>query len=320
MDIMTIKCFISVARCLNFTRAAEECHISQTAMSKKISSLESELETTLFFRDNRQVQLTPAGYEFLHRANTLLEVYQDAVLHTKNVANGYESSLKIGIGVYEHLLLHDTLEQYLAVYPHADISFSQFSYKVLAEYLNDRLLDIIISTDQYLYRIPDTEYRIIRDTPWKFVCGSKHPLAQKDQISLEELSDWNFITMNDGTHEQIRRSYISSGFGPKRFFRVNSYNTKILMTRANLGISTMPDFMMPYLPKDLHVLNVVPDYRPRRFVAAWLIDNNNPAVKNFIDILTAEIEKDGTINPPPRQYPSVVYRVNHPLQFAASAA
>ena len=47
MDISTIRCFISVARCLNFTKAARECHITQTAMSKKINSLENELGTAL---------------------------------------------------------------------------------------------------------------------------------------------------------------------------------------------------------------------------------------------------------------------------------
>ena len=150
MDISTIRCFVSVARCLNFTKAARECHITQTAMSKKINSLENELGAALFYRDNRQVELTPAGIEFLSRSGVLLEAYADAVYHTQNVANGFESSLKLGIGVYEHLILHNVLSQYASVFPKADIICSQFLYKALAEHLNDHLIDIIISTDQYL--------------------------------------------------------------------------------------------------------------------------------------------------------------------------
>lgn len=53
MDVQTIQCFVSVARHLNFTKAAQECHISQTAMSKKINSLENELGVVLFYRNNR---------------------------------------------------------------------------------------------------------------------------------------------------------------------------------------------------------------------------------------------------------------------------
>ena len=321
MDISTIRCFISVARCLNFTKAARECHITQTAMSKKINSLENELGTALFYRDNRQVELTPAGIEFLSRSNVLLEAYQDAIYHTQNIAKGFESSLKLGIGVYEHLILHDILAKYADIYPKADIICSQFLYKALAEHLNDRLVDIIISTDQYPYLIPNVEYFSIDDRPWRFICSLRHPLAAREKVALSEFSNEDFITMNDGTDEQIRRNYLPHGFNFRRFYRVNSYNTKLLMTRSGLGISTVPEFVVPYLPKDLCALNTSPPYRVRKFVVAWLKDNNNPAVKNFIDILASFIDKNGILqSPPPRKYPSVVYSANPPPQFAPPAA
>lgn len=285
MDIQTIQCFVSVARCLNFTKAADECHITQAAMSKKISSLENELGITLFYRDNRQVELTPAGIEFFSRADTLMEAYNAAILHTKNIANGFESSLKLGIGVYEHLLLHEPLEAYCDANPGTDLCCSQFLYKSLAEHLNDRLIDVMISTDQYLYSIPGVRYHIIDDTPWMFVCSKKHPLASEDVIPLSALSNEAFITMNDGSHEQIRRSYLPSGFDPRRFYRVNSYNTKILTVRANLGVATLPAFTKQYLPPDLCTLNTVPDFRPRKFTVAYLKENANPSVKKFVELL-----------------------------------
>ena len=73
------------------------------------------------------------------------------------------------------------------------------------------------------------------------------------------------------------------------------------MTRSGLGISTVPEFVVPYLPKDLCALNTSPPYRVRKFVVAWLKDNNNPAVKNFIDILASFIDKNGILQPPPPQ-------------------
>lgn len=291
MDIQTIQCFISVSRCLNFTKAADECHITQAAMSKKISSLENELGTTLFYRDNRQVELTPAGSEFFARANTLMEAYSDAIIHTRNIANGFESSLKLGIGVYEHLLLHRPLEAYCAAYPGTDICCSQFLYKSLAEHLTDHLIDIMISTDQYLYSIPGAEYHIIYDAPWRFACSRNHPLASRDVVPLSELSDYAFITMNDGSHEQIRRSYLPFGFDPRRFYRMNSYNTKILAIRANLGISTLPAFTEPYMPSDICFINTTPEYRPRKFVVAYLKENTNPSLKKFISTLLENMDQ-----------------------------
>lgn len=285
MDIQTIQCFVSVARCLNFTKAADECHITQAAMSKKISSLENEMGITLFYRDNRQVELTPAGSEFFARANTLMEAYTAAILHTRNIANGFESSLKLGIGVYEHLLLHRPLEVYCNAYPGTDICCSQFLYKPLAEHLTDHLIDVMIGTDQYLYSIPGVEYHIIYDAPWRFVCSRKHPFATRDMVQLSELSGYSFITMNDGSHEQIRRSYLPFGFDPRRFYRMNSYNTKILAIRANLGISTLPAFTEPYMPSDICFINTSPEYRPRKFVVAYLKENTNPSLKIFVRTL-----------------------------------
>ena len=67
MNLENMKCFISLAECLNFTRAADKEHITQTSMSRKISSLEEELNVRLFYRDNHSVVLTDAGREFYIR-------------------------------------------------------------------------------------------------------------------------------------------------------------------------------------------------------------------------------------------------------------
>ena len=72
MNLENMKCFISLAECLNFTRAADKEHITQTSMSRKISSLEEELNVRLFYRDNHSVVLTDAGREFYIQAQRLL--------------------------------------------------------------------------------------------------------------------------------------------------------------------------------------------------------------------------------------------------------
>lgn len=288
MDTETIKCFIQVAKSLNFTKAAEECHITQTAMSRKISTLEQELGMILFYRDNRQVELTPAGREFYNNACGLLEYYTAAVIHTQNVANGFESSLKIGIGAYEHVLIQSTLEAYCRLYPNADISCMQFSYSSLAEQLSKHLVDVMISSDQYLYSIPDIQYIILTDEPWKIGCSCLAPLADSDTISISELSKYPLISMNDGSHDQIKRSYQYVGFEPCRIYSVNSYSTKILMMQANLGVALLPNYMKDVLPTDIKLLSTVPEFTPRKFAASYLKGNSNPAIPKFIDILVGK--------------------------------
>ena len=63
MNLDNVKCFLSLAECLNFTKAAEKEHMTQTSMSRKISGLEEELGVRLFYRGNHQVIVTEAGRE-----------------------------------------------------------------------------------------------------------------------------------------------------------------------------------------------------------------------------------------------------------------
>ena len=288
MDIETLKCFVQVAKSLNFTKAAEECHITQTAMSRKISALEQELSTTLFYRDNRQVELTPAGQEFFIRACNLLEYYSAAINHTQNVAKGFKSSLKIGIGAYEHILIHDAVITYCQLFPDSDLSCVQFSYKPLAEQLSEHLIDVMVSTDQYIYAMPEIQYYILENSPWKIGINHNDKAASSDSISLTELSAHPMITMNDGSHEQIRRAFHPSGFDPYRFFSANSYSTKILMVQAGMGAALLPSFTQDIIPEDIKLLSTIPDCTPRKCAISYLKGNSNPAISSFINILEQE--------------------------------
>ena len=72
MDIRGLRYFISAAECLNFTQAAKECFITQTAMSQHIANMEKELGFQLFRRNNRRVELTAAGRDALLGAELIL--------------------------------------------------------------------------------------------------------------------------------------------------------------------------------------------------------------------------------------------------------
>lgn len=285
MEIETLQCFIKAARYRNFTKAAGECHITQTAMSRKISALEQELGLRLFDRDNRQVVLTPAGAEFLARTVTLLEYYDTAVVQTKNVANGFKNSLRIGFGAYEHILMRNAIETFCSLYPGTEIICLQFSYKALAEHLADHLIDVMVSTDQYLYSIPDVEYTIVNEEPWGFVCSEKCELAAMDVVELSRLSRYALITINDGSYDQIRRAYVPFGINPCRYYQVNSMNGKLMLVSANLGVATIPRFLESSIPADVVMFSSAPGFRPRKFAVSYLKENKNPDIRHFAEIL-----------------------------------
>ncbi len=79
MKIEKLYYFLSVAKHKNFTKAAQECHIAQPAVSKQMLSLEKELGFELFQRKNRRVELTDAGQEFYQSISCLIEEYENSI-------------------------------------------------------------------------------------------------------------------------------------------------------------------------------------------------------------------------------------------------
>jgi DNA-binding transcriptional LysR family regulator len=76
MDIRQLRYFITVAEYLNFTKAANQLYVAQSAISHQIADLEQQLGLKLFIRNKRSVQLTPAGAVFLKEAIEIVEKMQ----------------------------------------------------------------------------------------------------------------------------------------------------------------------------------------------------------------------------------------------------
>ena len=89
MNINQLRYFLDAARLCNFTKAAEKNYISQSAITQQIKSLEQELETELFIRDKRKVELSPTGSVFIHEAEAILS----------RIVQAKEKVLSVSMGV-----------------------------------------------------------------------------------------------------------------------------------------------------------------------------------------------------------------------------
>ena len=94
MDLIKLKYFIAAAELLNFSKAAEACNITQTAIGKYINKLENEIGCTLFYRTNKGVSLTEAGEKFYVGVKEISEQYEKLL---KQIIAGKNEFLRIGI-------------------------------------------------------------------------------------------------------------------------------------------------------------------------------------------------------------------------------
>lgn len=124
MQINKLKYFISVAKYLNFTKAAQECHLAQSAISQQINSLESELGFKLFNRTSKNVSLTESGKVFYKNIKNVINDYNIAIKKAESVANGYKGVVTLGIsGQIEEVLLPSVINSIKEDYPLIDFVF-----------------------------------------------------------------------------------------------------------------------------------------------------------------------------------------------------
>ncbi len=283
MDIENIKCFISLAECLNFTKAAEREHTTQTSMSRKINSLESELHVTLFHRDRRSVKLTSAGTEFYTQAKKLIELYDQSVQTVQNIHCGLIRELKIGLGLYEDALIQSYIDSYMAQNPSVRVSCLQFRYHQLLEQFQENMLDIILTSDQFLNELPpgQAEQYLIHDAPWMIALSCRNPLCEQERISRQQMSDQNLVTMYEGSISQLF-DYYCRNLPVRGFVHVNTLNTKIMLVWANVGIALLPSFVPLQQYPGVCFRPLEEDYTPRKFYILCKKDNPSQAVHDFV--------------------------------------
>src|SRR5882724_7939428 len=122
MEMHQLRYVVAVARTSNFSRAAEQCHVSQPSLSQQIQKLEDELGERLFNRLKRQVKPTPQGEAFLRRAVRILEEVDAARREASDAKKLLSGTVSIGIlPTIAPYLLPDAMEKFMKRLPGVEI-------------------------------------------------------------------------------------------------------------------------------------------------------------------------------------------------------
>lgn len=282
MDIYTLQCFLTLAHDLNYTKAAEKEHITQSSLSRKINGLEDELGISLFYRDSHQVSLTEAGKEFYYDTLRYMESYYSAIKKARNIHDGYQCPLKIGIGLYEHDLLSPFLPDFVKAHPEIKFNCYQYSYMDVLLRFERKLLDIAITTDKYFneFNLHNAQAHLIYDEPWVLAVNERDPLSELSFITREALDGKTIITISEGTTSQLLNAFRSVG-NFKNVICVNTFHTKMLMINAGLGVGTIPEFVDTSAYGNIKKVKFGFLYHPRSFYLLYHKDTQNAYTRIF---------------------------------------
>ena len=186
-----LKVFEAVARHLSFSRAAEELHLTQPAVSIQVKRLEEHAGLPLFEQLGKKIHLTPAGVEMLHSCRAIIQQFrevEDTMAQFKGVSGGTLNVAVISAGDY---FFPKLLVQFASLHPGVTLNFNVVNREQLLQQLVDNLTDLAI-----MVRPPpalDCVNEPFAPHPYVIVAAPDHPLAGRKRIAMSRLVREPFV-------------------------------------------------------------------------------------------------------------------------------
>jgi DNA-binding transcriptional LysR family regulator len=287
-----LRYFEAVARHSHVTRAAEELHIAQPALSKQISQLEHELDVALFDRVGRNVRLTEAGEALLPHARMVLAQVEAARAEMAERIGLRRGRVAIGtpptVGTQ---LLPRALAAFNQNYPGIEFRLHEAGVQTLLDLLEAGLADIAIVTMPV--EDPALTVAELFSEELVVVVGSEHPLAGRGSVPLEELhhESWVLSPKNYELREATLHACHEAGFTPRVVLDGGEMDTLLHLVAAGVGITIVP--RMAVKDSERLVMLKVQDRRIQRSLGlVWRADRiNSPAARALRDFLVEHLRE-----------------------------
>lgn len=246
MDIQNLKAFVAVAQLRSFSAAAQQLHITQPAISKRIHLLEAQLATLLFDRIGRQVTLTEAGRVFLPHAQNVLDSIKEAKQAIADLSGEVRGQLKLITS--HHIGLHrlpTILREYSQRYPQVDldIRFMDSAEAYAAVQKGDFDLGIIT-------QVENKDTLVCSQTIWvdrmHFACAWQHPLSKLPKVTLNDLSAYPALLPERRfyTTQLVEALFMRNGLELKINLATNFLETIKALISAGYAWGVLPDTML----------------------------------------------------------------------------
>ena len=239
IDLHLLRAFVAVADQGGFSAAALTLHITQPALSRRISELETALGARLFDRTSRHVQLTSVGHSLIARSRDLLTDAQDLQERAQALKVGHSGVLSLGGTPF---VLESLVAPFLARYrkrrPDVEVR--------LHEQGGARLLERVLRGDLQMAVVTSIESRLASRPlfPWcgLAVVAKTHPLARRQSIEVEHLANEPILVLPP---EFIMRRIFdaaceTTNLHPNIRMESSTPQTLVAMARAGCGVAIVP--------------------------------------------------------------------------------
>jgi DNA-binding transcriptional LysR family regulator len=242
MELRHLRYFTALAEELHFGRAAVRVHITQPPFSKQIKELEDEIQVRLFSRDNRNVELTPAGNVFLSYVTQLFQLIDIGINDTRRADRGQLGKLTIGYtGTAFTKVLPAVLRHFRTHHSDVELVLHEMVPPEQIEALEQNKIDVGFMRPEPAIRQFNSEVllreRLVLAVP------ADHALARGASIDIRRLKNEDFIMLprrEGGLYQQIIELCQRAGFQPKVTQVATQLRSIVGLVSAGIGISIVP--------------------------------------------------------------------------------
>ncbi len=290
ITIDALKVLDAIDRKGSFAGAANELFRVPSAISYTVQKLEEDLSVAIFDRSGHRASLTPAGRYLLEEGRTLLEAAENLAHTTKQVAQGWETRLRIGFNsLLPATCLFPAVREFYALGVPVDVQIVEEVFAGSWDALQDRRVDLILGADQSSKPAGNFTTQALGTIPFVFAVAPDHPLAEtSDALTEDDITEYPAAVAAD-TSRSLPPGHAGI-FRRQRTLTVANIDQKIAIQESGLGVGWLP---LPRIREQLTrgSLIVKEVHEPRAPImlhAARHADDQGKALMWFWDRLTTD--------------------------------
>lgn len=245
MNLNQIEYFIAAAELQNFTEAGKRLHVSQTAITQQMKSLESDLGVKLFARNGRRVKLTEAGMVFLSESREVVKSLEKAKEKARRTDEGYSGIVNVGfLKGSEQTGISASFAEFRKIYPGIVIKFERADYARLFENVESGASDIVLN-ERSMASLPQCiESAPYREASVLAIVPISHPCSLKESVNWSDFSNDTIIELVTSSESKAlcEEGFASCRIVPRDIIKVADAESVILTAAAGMGVGFLPEY------------------------------------------------------------------------------
>ncbi|MEZ8743943.1 LysR family transcriptional regulator [Vibrio sp. 10N.222.54.F12] len=287
MEFDLLKAFCQLAKSGNYRLASEQLYITQSALTKKIQRLESNIGASLFSRGRHGAELTHAGKTLLAEAQRLVHSMQAFEQLSGSVVNGTQGHLNIGFGVSTYHEAPKLIAAYKQQYPEVHVTLNDTPSKQQTDELLSHELDISFN------RIPDSSdlenLTLFNDSLVIAIHKDLLKQAQGKAQVLSELSEWPYLKLaqhrGPGLDRQIQQYCLANKIDLSKTQEADDILTLLALVSANIGFTIVPSSAQFISNTDVEFIALEGEHATWPVGLIWNGDSENPLRDKFVEFV-----------------------------------